>query len=93
MTDAAIFQLMPGRHTGDAAISLVDFANTFAAKTNSIDVADIHPAGAVTVVHWLDEMLAAAEAERAAEVARLARMVTDKIALEREWERESLGDG
>lgn len=76
-----------------AAISLVDFANTFAAKTNSLDVPDIHPAGAVTVAHWLDEMLAAAEAERAAEVARLARMVTDKIALEREWERENLGHG
>ena len=61
MTDTAIFHLMPGRHMGDAAISLLDFAHTFAAKTNSLDVPDIHPAGAVTVVHWIDEMLAAAE--------------------------------
>jgi hypothetical protein len=90
MTDAAIFHLMPGRHTGDAAISLVDFANAFAARTNSLDVPDIHPAGAVTVVHWLDDMLAAAEAERAAEVARLARMVTAKVALERQWHADDL---
>ena len=90
MSDAAIFELMPGRHAGDASISLVDFANTFAARTNSLDVPDIHPAGAVTVVHWLDDMLAAAEAERAGEVARLARMVTHKVAQERQWHADDL---
>ncbi len=65
------------------AISLVDFANSFAARTNSLDVPDIHPAAGATIAHWLDFMCAAAENERPVLVAEYARMVTDKVALER----------
>ena len=68
-----------------AACSLVDFADAFAARTNSLDMPDIHPAGAATVWCWLCEMRAAAEHGEAGEVKRLAEMVTDKIALERSW--------
>lgn len=77
----------PHPHTDDE-ISLVDFADTFAAKTNSLDLPDIHPAGATTIWGWLCEMHAAAEAGQSHEVARLARMVTDKVALERQWQEE-----
>lgn len=74
----------------DAAISLVDFADTFAAKVNSLDVSDIHPAGARTVWEWLCEMRAAAEAGRSRDVARFARMVREKVSLERQWAEEDL---
>jgi hypothetical protein len=77
----------PHPHTDDE-ISLVDFANTFAAATNSLDMPEIHLAGAATVWGWLCEMRAAAEAEQPGEVARLARLVTDKIALERSFADE-----
>ena len=73
---------------GDSAISLVDFANTFAAKTNSLDVPDIHPAAATSIAHWLDDMITAAENERPAVVAQFARMVTAKVAQERQWQDE-----
>ena len=69
-------------------ISLVEFADTFAAKTNSLDLPDMHPAGANTIWDWLLEMRAAAEAGRPHEVARLARMVTTKVAWERQWQEE-----
>jgi hypothetical protein len=68
-----------------SAISLVDFADTFAAKTNSCDVPFIHPAADRVIWWWLCEMRWAAEAERADEVAKWAQYVTDKVALEREW--------
>jgi hypothetical protein len=71
------------------AIPLTDFADAFAAKVNSLDVPDIHPAGAVTVAHWLGAMRAAAENGRHGLVAEFARMVADKIALERAWENEN----
>jgi hypothetical protein len=67
------------------ACSLVDFADTFAAKTNSFDMPGIHPAGAATVWHSLCEMRAAAEHGEAGEVKRIAELVTDKIVLERSW--------
>jgi hypothetical protein len=89
MTDIASFQMMmPGRHTGDAAISLVDFAHTFASRARSLDIPDIPPSAAENVWWWLSEMLDAAERERPADVARLARMVTDKVAQERQWYAE-----
>ena len=67
------------------ACSLVDFADTFAAKTNSLDVPELHPAAGATIWHWLCDMRAAAEHGEAGEVKRLAELVTDKIALERSW--------
>lgn len=70
------------------AITLVDFADSFAAKTNSLDVPEIHPAGGVTIWGWLCEMRDAAQSGHADEVAMLARRVTEKVALEREWGEE-----
>jgi hypothetical protein len=67
------------------SITLVDFADSFAAETNSLDVPNIHPAGRAIIWSWLCEMRAAAEAERSDEVAELARRVTDKVAQEREF--------
>ena len=72
----------------DCGTSLIDFADAFAAKTNSLDVPDIHPAAGATIFHWLCEMRAAAEQERSVEVARYARMVVEKIALERQLDAE-----
>jgi hypothetical protein len=71
------------------AITLVEFANTFAAKTNARDVPYIHPAGATTICWWLDEMLMAAEAGRTDEVVKLTQMVADKVALERAFNAEN----
>ena len=70
-------------------IALTDFADAFAAKVNSLDVPDIHPAGAPTVMHWLDAMRTAAESGRVDLVVRLSQMVDAKIALERQWEIEN----
>jgi hypothetical protein len=67
------------------AITLIDFADSFAAKVNSLDVPDIHPAGAATVWTWLCAMRAAAEEGHADDVARLARCVNEKVAQERQW--------
>ena len=72
------------------ANALVDFADAFAAKVNSLDVPDIHPAGAATVWTWLCAMRAAAEEGHANDVARLARCVTEKVAQERAWHAECL---
>ena len=72
------------------AITLTDFADAFAAKVNSLDVPDIHPAGATTVMHWLDAMRTAAESGRVDLVVKLTQMVNAKIALERQWEIENL---
>jgi hypothetical protein len=72
------------------AITLVDFADTFAAKVNSVDAAYIHPAGAAAVWGYLCEMRAEAEAGRAADVARLTRRVTETIADESAWHEEKL---
>jgi hypothetical protein len=70
-------------------ITLVDFADSFAAKTNSLDVPNIHPAGGATIWRWLCEMRAAAEANRSREVAELAQWVTDKVALQRTFVEEA----
>jgi hypothetical protein len=70
---------------GATGITLVDFTNAFAAKTNSLDIPFIHPAGARTIAHWLDYMLSAAEAEQAGEVAKYVQWVSEKVSLEREW--------
>ena len=43
----------------------------------------VHPAGQATIDTWLAAMTAAAT------VARPAKHVTGKVALERQWERES----
>lgn len=67
------------------ACSLVDFADTFAAKTNSLDVPEIHPSAGAIIWERLCDMRAAAEHGEAGEVKRLAELVTDKIALERSW--------
>jgi hypothetical protein len=75
------------------AITLTDFAATFVNKVIAVDLPDMHPAGAVTISDWLDEMWAAAEHGHCDRVARLARMVTDKIVLERQWQAEDLSDG
>jgi hypothetical protein len=72
------------------AITLVDFADSFAAKVNSLDVPDIHPAGAATVWTWLCAMRAEAEVGHAADVARLACCVNEKVAQERAWHAECL---
>jgi hypothetical protein len=72
----------------DCGTSLTDFADTFAAKTNSLDVPDIHPAAGATIFHWLCEMRAAAEHEQSTEVARYARMVAEKVALERQLDAD-----
>ncbi len=85
-----LFTLRGGTSATSEAISLLDFVNTFAAKTNSLDLPGLHPAGAATITHWLDDMLDAAEKDDPAEVAKYVRMVTDKIALERQWYAESL---
>jgi hypothetical protein len=69
------------------AITLVDFADSFAAKTNSVP--DMHPAGGATVWSWLCEMRAAAEAERSGKVAESVQRVTDKVVLERQWAEEA----
>jgi hypothetical protein len=68
-----------------SAITLVDFVESFEAKTNSLDLPDIHPGGARTIYHWLYEMRWAAEAERADEVAKWAQNVSEEVALEKEW--------
>jgi hypothetical protein len=67
------------------AITLVDFVDSFEAKTNSLDVPYIHPAGARAIHWWLCYMRTAAEAERADEVAELVQRITEKVSLEREW--------
>ena len=71
------------------AITLTDFAATFVNKVTAVDLPDMHPAGAVTIGHWLDEIGAAAQYGRADLVVRLTQMVTAKIALERQWEIEN----
>jgi hypothetical protein len=72
------------------AITLTDFAATFVAKVSAVDLPDMHPAGAVTVGEWLEEMRFAADSGRVDLVAKLARMVNAKITLERQWEIENL---
>jgi hypothetical protein len=67
------------------AITLVDFVDSFEAKTNSLDLPDIHPGGARAIYHWPCNMRSAAEAERADEVAELVQRITEKVSLEREW--------
>jgi hypothetical protein len=83
------FVLMPGAKAGNA-ITLIDFADSFAAKVNAVDAPYIHPAGAASVWHWLCEMRAEAEAGHADEVARLTRIINEKIADEVEWHAQKL---
>jgi len=82
---------MPSSAAGAmSAISLVDFASSFSAKVNSLDMDDIHPSGAVIVREYLCEMRHAAEEGRADEVAKFARWADKKIADERAWQAEKL---
>lgn len=69
-------------------INLVDFADEFAARTNSLDVPFMHPAAATTIFHWLGFMRAAAENNRPVLVAEFARMIADKVELERRLNAE-----
>jgi hypothetical protein len=69
--------------------ALISFADDFAAKTNSLDVPDIHPMAAAIIWEWLCLMRAAAEADRPREVADWAQKVNDKIALERQFKAEN----
>jgi hypothetical protein len=69
-------------------IDLVDFANSFAARTNALDFPDIHGAAVATIWSWLLDMRHAAEQGRADEVAKYAQWVADKVALERRWNAE-----
>ena len=73
----------------DASTTLISFADDFAAKTNSLDLPFIHPAAAVTISHWLDYMRAAAEIDRPRQVAEWTQKVTDKVALERQFNAEN----
>jgi hypothetical protein len=66
-------------------ITLMDFADAFAAKVNAVDVPDIHPAGVATIFRWLDEMHTAAEDGSAGVVARLARFIVEKVEQERAY--------
>jgi hypothetical protein len=72
------------------AITLTDFAATFVGKVSAVDLPDMHPAGAVTVGEWLEEMRFAADSGRADLVVKLAQMVDARVALERQWEIENL---
>jgi hypothetical protein len=47
----------------------------------------MHPAGRASIDAWLSEMHDAADQDDAATFARLARLVTDKIKQEIEWQR------
>jgi hypothetical protein len=64
-----------------AAITLTEFADAFADAAKR-ELPDIHPGGARVIWWWLTEMHAAAEAERADDVAELAQRVTEKVILE-----------
>jgi hypothetical protein len=48
----------------------------------------VHPAGRATIDAWLGDMNAAADHGDAVTVARLAKLVTDKIEQELAWQRE-----
>jgi hypothetical protein len=50
---------------------------------------DIHPAGLATIRGWFCEMRVAVDAADAREVARLTRLVEDKVALELQWQAEN----
>jgi citrate lyase beta subunit len=49
---------------------------------------DLHPAGMATIFSWFGEMQSAADRGDAATVAKVARMVSAKVALELEWQRQ-----
>ena len=63
----------------DYAIGLVDFADSFASKTMSLDVSFLDYAAAHQVEYWLGYMTSAAENNRPVLVAEFARLVTDRI--------------
>lgn len=65
------------------AISLIEFADSFAAKTNSLDMPDVSYAADQLIWDWLWDMRDAAESNRPDLVAKYARMVTDMVAAER----------
>ena len=62
------------------AINLLDFALAMPPLPE-----DLHPAGAATLAGWKTELLQAADHGDAQEVARLARAIDGKLALERAW--------
>lgn len=75
---------MPGN-----ADNLISFVSVFAARVNSLDLHDIHPAATVTITHWLNDMRVAAENNKPALVAEYAQKVSDKITLERQFNAEN----
>jgi hypothetical protein len=52
---------------------------------SSIEVEGLHPHGAATIFAWIADMHRAAREGDTAEVARLARMIAEKVELERKW--------
>jgi hypothetical protein len=62
------------------AINLHEFIEEF--RHHAI-LDEIHPAAAVTIDRWLSDMHQVAADTH--EVARLVRMINDKIAFERKW--------
>jgi hypothetical protein len=68
-----------------SAIDLREFAEAVGDGVPS----DLHPAGLTTIHLWLGEMRAAAKRGDAREVARLAWLVRERVALERGWEAEN----
>jgi hypothetical protein len=54
---------------------------------------DLHPAGIATIFSWFGEMQSAAGRGDAATVAKFARMVSAKVALESEWQRQDGAHG
>ena len=86
-----LFSIYNSCSAPDHAIDLVDFADSFAAKTNALDLPDIHRIAAGAICNWLDYMRAAAEHSRPDLVAEFARMVTKKFALGRELRPRLVG--
>ena len=85
------FTLRGGTSPATEAITLVDFVETFQAKTNSVDLPDCHPVAARNIWEWEweYEMHDAATAGDAKGVARFARLITDKLADERALDAEA----
>jgi hypothetical protein len=52
----------------------------------------VHPAGAVTIQHWITDALDALDGFNPAEAERLKKAIADKIALERIWHEENRAD-
>ena len=68
------------------AIDMEDYLSTL----KSFVPDDLPPAARATVRYWLSDAFYAADRGNAAEVARLAALIVDKVAVEIQW-RESAG--